>query len=316
MNKPKDFFAITSYFNYFHNRERLDNYYAFRKNVTIPLITIEWAPDGRFELSENDADCLIQIEEGDYMWQKERLLNIALEYLPSSCDYVAWLDCDIIFADPNWADKARVLFIDHDFIQLFEKIKYVPKTKILPTTLPELNTIKYSLEKYSISKAIKLGANFFKDLNNSEDKFDFQPSGNPGLAFASKVAVINNHKFYDKNILGGGDLVLSATIHNKLDELFIHRTLSSSHKSDITNWATKLIKNNYRSCYLPGEVFHLWHGELEKRMYEKRYHILNNHNYNPKDHITLNSNKTWSWKSPPIHLRENIYQYMQIRESL
>lgn len=315
MNLPNDFFAITSYFNFFHNRERLHNFHTFRKNLTLPLIAVEWAPDGKFELNKKDAEYLIQIKEGDFMWQKECLLNIALEYLPLSCNYVSWLDCDIVFANPNWHNEARVAFKSFDFIQLFEKIKYVPKTKILVSTLSELNTVKYSLEKCSISKAIKSGENFFGNLSNTNEKFDFQPTGNPGMAFASKVSIIKKHKFYDKNIIGGGDLVLSAAIHNKIDELFMHRALSSHHKTDIKNWAAKLIHNKYKCSFLKEEIFHLWHGELEKRMYEKRYHILNNHNYNPKVHVALNSNKTWSWSSTPANLKEDIYKYMQNRES-
>ena len=49
-----------------------------------------------FDLSEGDADILIQLRGRDVMWQKERLLNLALRALPDECRKVVWVDCDVI----------------------------------------------------------------------------------------------------------------------------------------------------------------------------------------------------------------------------
>ena len=83
--------AITAYFNPagFHNRLR--NYRVFRENLGAPLVAVEFSHEGRFELCATDADILLQIAGGDVMWQKERLLNLALASLPSDCTHVAWI---------------------------------------------------------------------------------------------------------------------------------------------------------------------------------------------------------------------------------
>ena len=52
------------------------------------------------------ADILVQIHGGDVMWQKECLLNIALQRVPKNCDKIAWLDCDIVFGSNDWAEQA------------------------------------------------------------------------------------------------------------------------------------------------------------------------------------------------------------------
>jgi hypothetical protein len=61
--------------------------------------------DGGFELTKDDADILIQISGGAVLWQKERLLNLAIKLVPLHVKSIAWLDCDVIFDRPDWADS-------------------------------------------------------------------------------------------------------------------------------------------------------------------------------------------------------------------
>ena len=89
---------ITSFFNPAGYKSRLTNYRLFRARLNVPLAAVELSFTGKFELQDTDAEILIQISGGDVMWQKERLLNIALGVLPTECDIVAWLDCDVIFS--------------------------------------------------------------------------------------------------------------------------------------------------------------------------------------------------------------------------
>lgn len=81
--------AMTSYFNPIGYRRRHEDYLRFRSRLNAPLIAIELASHDRFELAEGDADILIQVRGGDVMWQKERLLNIALANRPAGCRFVA-----------------------------------------------------------------------------------------------------------------------------------------------------------------------------------------------------------------------------------
>jgi hypothetical protein len=53
--------AITSYYNPARFKRRLPNYRIFRANLGVPLVTVELSFDGHFELTEKDADVLVQI---------------------------------------------------------------------------------------------------------------------------------------------------------------------------------------------------------------------------------------------------------------
>src|SRR5512143_3579916 len=89
--------AITSYFNPAGYARRLANYRRFRERLAVPLVTVELSFNGRFELGRRDADVLVQLHGTSVMWQKERLLNIAVKKVPRACNKIAWLDCDIVF---------------------------------------------------------------------------------------------------------------------------------------------------------------------------------------------------------------------------
>ena len=124
-NPRADFWAITTYFNLTNGMRRRNNYHCFRRNISLPLLTVEWHPESSFQLAAGDADVLLQVGGGDLMWQKERLLSLALAALPAHVKYVAWLDCDVVFEKPDWAPEAKALLDRKCAIQLFSEAGFL-----------------------------------------------------------------------------------------------------------------------------------------------------------------------------------------------
>src|SRR5262249_8316270 len=118
--------AITSYFNPIGYHRRLENYHTFRQYLTVPLVTVELAFNGAFQLHSGDADILMQFRGGDVLWQKERLLNLALKSLPASCEKVAWLDCDVVFENKDWAARTNQALDDFGLLHLFHECYHLP----------------------------------------------------------------------------------------------------------------------------------------------------------------------------------------------
>ncbi len=114
-----ELWAVTAYFNPVGYRRRRANYNLFRKHLRLPLATVELAYGGEFELGASDADILIRIRGQDVMWQKERLLNLAIEALPPSCSKVVWLDADLIFEEADWPERTARLLDRHPLVQPF-----------------------------------------------------------------------------------------------------------------------------------------------------------------------------------------------------
>lgn len=110
--------AMTSYFNPMRYKRRFTNYKMFREKLRIPLVTVELSFDGNFELTDKDADILIQISGGAVLWQQNRLLNVALKSVPPDTKIVAWIDCDVIFDRSDWVDEAKKQLNTFNIVQL------------------------------------------------------------------------------------------------------------------------------------------------------------------------------------------------------
>ena len=119
--------AITSYFNPAGYRRRLANFRAFRARLSVPLVAVELGYGPEFELEPGDADILVQIRGHDVMWQKKRLLNLALRSLPDSCANVVAIDCDVIFADAGWAERVNAALRTCVILQPYSHVYDLPR---------------------------------------------------------------------------------------------------------------------------------------------------------------------------------------------
>jgi len=101
-----EIWAVTAYFCAAESRIRPINYRRFRDRLEIPLLAVELSFGNGFELDEGDAEILVQVHGTSVMWQKERLLNVALERLPPHVTKVVWLDGDVVFREAGWSVRA------------------------------------------------------------------------------------------------------------------------------------------------------------------------------------------------------------------
>jgi len=301
MQKSQHFWAITSYYNPFRGNLRLSNYHNFRRNLTVPLITVEWSPEGKFDLKGNDADILIQISGGDILWQKERLLNIALSHLPLSCKYTAWLDCDILFDDRDWHITAEKYLENVDVIQLFEKVIYL---KNYDADLLSIHIARQLPSDYSVFSGVHA---FF----NGSLLYDMVFKSNPGLAFAARTEWLKNIGFYDAAIVGGGDTFLLFSILNK-PEGILSWSYSEEQKNHFKKWFDK-IESQPLLSYLPLTIYHMFHGDSKYRKYSDRHMILTESNFDPAKHIKLSDDNVWMWTKEGARIQSNVYKYMQSR---
>ena len=125
--KTEGLWAITAYFNPAGYKQRYRNYRVFRERLKVPLVAVELAYCPEFELDPEDAEILIQLRGENVLWQKERLLNVALKALPDACSKVVWVDCDIIFEQDNWAERLCALLDRFIIVQSFSKVFYLPR---------------------------------------------------------------------------------------------------------------------------------------------------------------------------------------------
>src|SRR5688572_25463381 len=118
------FAAITCYFNPCGYRNRKIAYERFAAGLDkqhVPLWTIEAALDGdAFVIPENGRVVRVRFPAEGWLWQKERLLNILVRQLPPHIGKVAWIDCDLLFHNPQWGMLAEAALDTWPVVQLFD----------------------------------------------------------------------------------------------------------------------------------------------------------------------------------------------------
>jgi hypothetical protein len=287
------------------------------------LVTVEWSPDGQFELTESDAEILIQIHSGDLLWQKERLLNLALKRLPQVCRHVAWLDCDVIFDNPEWPNAAMRLLGSATVIQLFSEAAHTPAYPLdIDITLEMLRLAEpVHRELCWLSKHVLPGVQAGKpnDLANwqyvrrSGRRCIELPSA-PGIAWAARREVLEATGFYDANIVGGGDTAMALACIGQAVQLPEKRALSDAHLRHYIGWAESFCRAvDQHVAFLTGKIYHLWHGEFSSRQYKDRHLLLQEANFDPVRDVKLSADSVWEWGDVPEPLREAVRTYFSNR---
>lgn len=294
------FWSITSYFNSAGLASRLGNYRRFRRHLRLPLLTVELAyGDAAFALSKDDADILVQLRGGDVMWQKERLLDLALDHLPDTCRHIAWIDCDVVFARPDWPQLALRALEQWQLVQLFEVVHYLRRnTGDGPPELAQAYAARVSMPA-----AVARGV-LPKDLLADGDRKAFGASS-PGFAWAMPRETIERCRFFDSCIVGGGDRALIAAAYDADDHVIARQRMNPAHAEAYRAWAVvcrKVVGDAIGS--IPGDLFHYWHGSVEKRRMRERYAEIEPFGFDPARDIGLAESGAWRWISDKPELHE------------
>jgi hypothetical protein len=203
---PGGLWAIASYFNPLGYRTRLANYRIFQRHLGVPLLTVEQGYDGRFELDGRDATILMQIPARDVMWQKERLLNLALVALPPECEIVVWLDADILFDRVDWPQQAVAALDTSVMAQLFSRTCYLPRDVDFSRPLAE----QRYLERRSTASGLVGGVLQENSLSTTLETLKVHGMALDyanGHAWAMRRHLLQSVGFYEAMIVGGGDYV-------------------------------------------------------------------------------------------------------------
>lgn len=272
--KPNRLAIITSFYNPCNYTNLKYNYSVFAKHIRQfgDLFPIELSFDGSFFIEDPNV---IQVTGSSHncLWQKESLLNIRLEKLPSEYTDVAWIDCDIIFTDPLWPKRLFDLLSRYRIVQLF-------------------------------SHGYRLDSTGHK-LSRFAGMVSHYPYGTSGFAWAGRREILEQITFLNTQLAGGADSIMGATFMNKLEildqyDFFVNDEITK-------DWIKNTIEIvNGSVGYLNNEITHLYHGSIENRRYQERHKRI-------KDaQVTdFHFDKIWSVRN--VNIQKTIQSYFAER---
>ncbi|RSL18645.1 hypothetical protein EDE15_4237 [Edaphobacter aggregans] len=303
-----DLWGVASYFNPVHYPAKVQNFRQFAhgvRNQGLNLLIVELAfNEDPFVLGDDLAEKLIRVRSDCVLWQKERLLNIGAQHLPSSCDKLVWLDGDIAFGNNNWVSKTTSLLDSFMMVQPYDVAWWLP---------PNIGSLPTS-STGSQFQAIKHGFAFTQDAATRGSV----PNGHPGFAWGMRRELIEIHGLYDRFIVGGGDLANASAPYNDIDcpqmRSWLGQFCTPFQIEDYVLWRNAFRADvKSRVGYVEGTVFHWWHGAKADRQHTSRHLILRDANFDPQNDITLDKGGCWKWNSHKPNLHKSVTDYFWAR---
>lgn len=308
------FWGITTFFDPTGSPLRAESYRRFRecsRRQGLPLVTVELAfGDAPFTLEpERDAEIVLHRRSSSVLWQKERLLNLALSALPPECHAVCWIDADILFDDDSWIEESEKLLSKFAVLQPFSVAVRLPRgadPADFPVTAIDRTVPSGSGDQtYSPSVCSKLGGLF--------------PSftGTTGYVWCARRTLLDEVRFYDRCVIGGGDrefALACAFAPGKIPSKAIlnHYGRMREHLRPWHERVYEVVRG--KVGYRAGVIHHLWHGDAQKRRYGDRHALLEEHGYDPERDLSLDEGGCWRWATENQGLREAVLGYFSSRE--
>ncbi len=298
-----DFAILTCYFNPcgYSNRERCFQRFSEgleRQGGSLWVIEATLPGQAPF-VKESDRVCRVEFSESDWLWQKERLLNLLVRKLPASISKVAWVDCDLLFHHHNWVQMASDALDTWPVIQLFDFMYWLgPEDEVL--LWQGISERRASLA--SIATHYPERATNFK-------------LGTPGFAWAARRELIQQHGLYENDVTGGGDAIIASGLYGWHHQRHV-RLGNHAMRHDARNYICGLHEEvrGYVG-YLPCRISHLWHGAWANRSYTARRRGLGDHGFDPfRDLEYDESTKLLRWtRYATPELREFVHGYFHSR---
>jgi GR25 family glycosyltransferase involved in LPS biosynthesis len=268
--KNNNLAILTTYFNPCNYVNLKYNYLRFSRQIKKfgDLFPVELSFDGNFFIEDENA-IRVNGDSSNMLWQKEVLLNMALEKLPKHYTDVAWIDADIIFKNDSWVDQLKEELSKYKVVHLF-KTAYIMN-------------------------------NEDKEMDISTSTVNQRKGGHPGFAWAARREIIDQIKFLDNQYLGGGDGIMCRSFIGATNSKSLFSSKGFNFNKETEIWMRNCSKIVDRSfSYLNTEITHLYHGSIKNRNYNERYESLKN-----KSDKIFKENKLWKADVETINIIKN-----------
>lgn len=230
------------------------------RTTRVALYVVELAyGDQEFALTQAGHPRHLQLRTDAPMWHKENMINLGVrKLLPANWRAFAWIDADIEFENPRWAEDTLRALSNADVVQPFQHSVLLDEDGALTSDV-----------RTSTCASVVVGG---------------RPAwGNCGYAWAmTRKAYMRTGGLYELGIMGGGDGIMAKafTGHGNLAQL---PDLSAGFRASVLDYEAR---GRTKVGFAPGRVRHYFHGELKNRKYTERWDTLVRHAYDPTIHLT------------------------------
>lgn len=329
------FWVITVLSNPVRYKRRYELYWRFKEMCEaagVKLITVEQAFGHRpFMVTRPDDPYNVQVRTVEELWHKENMINIGVRHAcaiaPGEVREIAWVDADCRSArvPRDWFEETWHQLQHYEFVQMWEYlIDLDPQYNAIGGPQPGFmaNYIKYGTPNpedfHRIQEEAKRrkhghGHGHHKEYGNPATIF-----GRPGLAWAANLDAFDKvGGLIEASILGAGDWYMAHGLVGSMSKIVSAKLGSQAYADKLLDWQTKAERWIKRDVgYVPGVVYHDFHGKKINRGYQTRGQILRKNEYNPYTDIKYDSQGLIQLETHDprqMRLRDEIRAYFRSR---
>lgn len=213
-----------------------------------------------------------RVKTNSLLWHKESLLNNIVADLPSQFQYVFWVDADVLFMNDNWLVDGVAQLQDSNIIQPFEHCFHLERNKLQPVHLNVEDT-KWKLKNNMLPKSDQISAwrSFCSNVPSGlAANTNYDLHGHVGFAWGARRELIERVPLYDRALIGGADHIIAHAAAGHIPHGCITKSFTEMI-DEVNEWSRKFYAlAQGKIGYVPGDLYHLWHGDIKDRQYLKR----------------------------------------------
>ncbi len=254
--------VITSYFNPAGYSRLKQNYREFCERMAGAEANL-FAIEADFQAEQVCPQArVLKATQHQVMWQKERLINLAVESLPSQFEYVAWIDADVLFLSRNWQEQIVQELQKHPVIQCFSHVHKLDSTGAVLETQP-----------CGVASV----------------------DGAPGFAWAAGREFLDRCGLYDRHIAGSADILMLDAWRGQLASRHTD-CMNLKWREDYLRWARLAwVAAGGNLGWIDGDIIHFWHGNWKDRKYRARWRYCTDHEFDPTSDLVTGANGLYEW---------------------
>lgn len=265
-----------------------------------------------FEFADPTSPRHIQLRTTHELWHKESAINAVVQRLPLDAKYIAWVDGDITFLNPDWVHETIQQLQHYQVVQMF-------------TNAVDAGPSGEFLQSYESFVASYLTGRPYPTSHKGPGKpqsYYYMPAmgsagakgfWHPGYAWACRKEAWNTMGgLLDINLVGGGDFQMALALIG-LAKVSVPEGSSFNYENAILAWEQHALDLKMNIGVVPGSIVHHWHGKKSKRGYFDRWKALTANEYDPTLDIRRDTHMLWALTGNKPQLRDDLRAYMRSR---
>jgi hypothetical protein len=285
------------------------------KNYGVNHVVVECVQgDRQYEVTDLCNSLHFRLRTSSVLWMKENLVNYAVARLPPNWKYVAWIDGDVDFVNPDWVEDTLHELQHAPVVQLFEHaIDLGPSHEIL-NKWESFGSCYVKEKPFGGSK---------KEWDAPHDECYYGQYGgdgttktywHSGYAWAARREALNGFGgLLEFAIAGAGDHHMACSIIGKADHS-VPKNVHPNYLKLLKEWETRALRTAHKHMgFVKGTLVHYWHGKKRDRQYRGRWDILIKNEFDPTRDLHKDTNNLWVLHPSNDRLRDDLRHYFQSR---